>query len=82
MSRESIGKQLKAARKQQQMSQKAIATILKVDRSQISRIENGRYQGSLQLLERYLALMGLELCATVIRSRPTFGELESFYNDD
>ncbi len=82
MSRESIGNQLMAERKRRYLSQSDIASKLKVDRSQISRIENGRYQGSLQLLERYLTLMGLELTATPINRRPTLNELDSIYDDD
>lgn len=82
MSRESIGNQLMAERKRRYLSQSDIASKLKVDRSQISRIENGRYQGSLQLLERYLTLMGLELTATPINRRPTLDELDSIYDDD
>ena len=82
MSRESIGNQLMAERKRRYLSQSDIASKLKVDRSQISRIENGRYQGSLQLLERYLTLMGLELTATHINRRPTLNELDSIYDDD
>ncbi len=82
MSRESIGNQLTAERKRRHLSQGDIANKLKVDRSQISRIENGRYQGSLQLLERYLTLMGLELTATLINRRPTLDELDSIYDDD
>lgn len=71
-----------AERKRRYLSQSDIASKLKVDRSQISRIENGRYQGSLQLLERYLTLMGLELTATPINRRPTLDELDSIYDDD
>ena len=71
-----------AERKRRYLSQSDIASKLKVDRSQISRIENGRYQGSLQLLERYLTLMGLELTATPINPRPTLNELDSIYDDD
>ena len=82
MSRESIGNQLMAERKRRYLSQSDIASKLKVDRSQISRIENGRYLGSLQLLERYLTLMGLELTATPINRRPTLDELDSIYDDD
>lgn len=82
MSRQTIGNQLKSARKLKHMSQVEIANKLRVDRSQISRIENGRYQGSLQLLERYLTLMGLVLTATPITRRPTLDELDSIYNDE
>ena len=82
MSRESIGCQLKESRKRLRLSQSDITKKLKTDRAQISRIENGKYQGSLQLLERYLTLMGLELAATPINRPPIFEELEAVYHDD
>ncbi|WP_373318506.1 helix-turn-helix transcriptional regulator [Alteromonas salexigens] len=82
MSRESIGNQLKSERKRRGMSQNEVAITLKTARPRISQIENGRYQGSLQLLERYLILMGLELTATPTNSRPTLDELGSVYDDD
>ena len=83
MSREGIGQQLQAERKRQKLSQSDIADKLQCSRPSISNIENGRYQGSLQLLERYLNLMGFELTATPKQAkRPTLDELDSVYNDD
>mgnify|MGYP001971186413 CR=1 FL=1 len=71
-----------AERKRRKITQNDIASKLKTDRAQISRIENGRYQGSLQLLERYLTLLGLELTASPMNRRPTLDELDSTYDDD
>lgn len=71
-----------AERKRRKITQNDIASKLKTDRAQISRIENGRYQGSLQLLERYLTLLGLELTASPMNRRPTLDELDSIYDDD
>jgi len=83
MSREGIGQQLQAERKRQKLSQSDIADKLQCSRPSISNIENGRYQGSLQLLERYLNIMGFELTATPRQAkRPTLDELDSVYNDD
>ncbi|BBO29738.1 hypothetical protein AltI4_41260 [Alteromonas sp. I4] len=83
MSREGIGQQLQAERKRQKLSQSDIADKLQCSRPSISNIENGRYQGSLQLLERYLNIMGFELTATPKQTkRPTLDELDSVYNDD
>ena len=83
MSREGIGQQLQAERKRQKLSQSDIADKLQCSRPSISNIENGRYQGSLQLLERYLNIMGFELTATPKQAkRPTLDELGSVYNDD
>ncbi len=83
MSREDIGKQLQNERKRQKLSQSDIADKLQCSRPKISTIENGKYQGSLQLLERYLNLMGYELTATPKQvKRPTLDELDSIYDDD
>ena len=83
MSREGIGQQLQAERKRQKLSQSDIADKLQCSRPSISNIENGRYQGSLQLLERYLNIMGFELTATPKQAkRPTLDELDSVHNDD
>ena len=71
-----------AERKRRKITQNDIASKLKTDRAQISRIENGRYQGSLQLLERYLTLLGLELTTSPMNRRPTLDELDSTYDDD
>ena len=81
MSREQIGQQLKQQRISRKLSQQQVADLLGCARPRISLIETGRYQGSLQLLERYLYLM--ELCArSKTRSRPTFDELGDIYDDD
>ncbi len=83
MSREGIGQQLQAERKRQKLSQSDVADKLQCSQPSISNIENGRYQGSLQLLERYLNIMGFELTATPKQAkRPTLDELDSVYNDD
>ena len=83
MSREQIGQQLKQQRISRKLSQQQVAELLGCARPRISLIETGRYQGSLQLLERYLYLMDMELCArSKTRSRPTFDELGDIYDDD
>ena len=82
MSRKQIGQQLQAERKRQKLSQSDIADKLRCSRPSISNIENGRYQGSLQLLERYLNLMGFELAVAPKQARrPTLDELDSIYDD-
>jgi transcriptional regulator with XRE-family HTH domain len=83
MSRSSIGLQLRKNRQMLTLKQSDIALKLKCDRAAISRIENGKYQGSLQLLERYLNLVGLELFAAPITpERPTLGNMSGLYDYD
>ncbi|MDU0352519.1 helix-turn-helix transcriptional regulator [Paraglaciecola aquimarina] len=82
MSRVSIGSQLQTNRTARHLTQTDIAKKLNCDRAAISRIENGKYQGSLQLLERYLNLLGLELFAAPIKpERPTLDNMDGIYDD-
>ncbi|RUO76988.1 helix-turn-helix transcriptional regulator [Idiomarina seosinensis] len=83
MSRQQIGLQLQQERKRRGLSQQKVADLIGCARPRISLIENGRYQGSLQLLERYLNLLDMELCAQTRRaSRPVFEQLGDIYDDD
>ena len=83
MSRIKIGETLASERKKKNYSQAEVATQLACDRAAISRIENGRYQGSLQLLERYVNLMGFELAIRpMITQRPSLDELQGLYDDN
>jgi transcriptional regulator with XRE-family HTH domain len=83
MSRTTIGLQLKAERKKQKLRQLDAAEKLSCDRAVLSRIENGRFQGSLQMYERYLNLLGFELTISPIAAlRPTLDNMEGLYDDD
>ena len=82
MSRIDIGKQLSKERQQQNYNQVDVAAKLKCDRAVISRIENGRYQGSLQIFERYLNFLGFELTISAIKpTRPTLDDMVGAYDD-
>lgn len=83
MSRFTIGLQLKAERKKQKLSQLDAAEKLGCDRAVLSRIENGHFQGSLQIYERYLNLLGFELTIIHISpDRPSLDNMEGIYDDD
>jgi len=56
LSREKIGLRLKVARKDRRISQAKAAEDIGIDRSIVSKIETGRYTGSLKTYERYLAV--------------------------
>lgn len=81
MSRQSIGNQLKGARKGKGLSQTDIAEQLHIHRTVISRIETGVHQGSLQPLEQYAALLGYQLSLSPFSARPTLDELDDLYDD-
>jgi transcriptional regulator with XRE-family HTH domain len=83
MSRATIGIQLKAQRKNQKLSQLDAAEKPNCDRAVLSRIENGHFQGSLQIYERYINLLGFELTINPIApSRPSLDNMEGLYDDD
>tara|TARA_R110001583_G_scaffold184071_1_gene343115 strand:+ start:590 stop:844 length:255 start_codon:yes stop_codon:yes gene_type:complete len=83
MSRVSIGLALKAERKRQKMSQSDAAEKLSCDRAILSRIENGHFQGSLQIYERYLNLLGFELTICPIApQRPSLDNMAGVYDED
>ena len=83
MSRISIGHQLRDVRKKRDHKQADIAKAIHCDRAVISRIENGRYQGSLQQLERYINFLGFELSISPLTStRPTLDNMEGIYDDE
>ena len=83
LSREKIGLLLKAARKNRKMSQSEAAESIGIDRSIVSKIETGRYTGSLKTYERYLASLGYVLTIETEEPQQTdFDTLREIFNDD
>ena len=81
--REKIGLRLKAARKDRRMSQSEAADSIGIDRSIVSKIETGRYTGSLKTYERYLASLGYVLTIETEEPQQTdFDTLREIFNDD
>ncbi len=81
--REAIGNLLRVERKRQQYSQVEIANAIGTDRSVISRIENGVYNGTLKVYERYIAHMGFHLSIEkTVPQRPQFEDLKDLFPDE
>jgi len=81
--RERIGLQLQATRKDKKMSQSEAANCIGIDRSIVSKIETGRYTGSLKIYERYLASMGYALTIETEEPQQTdFDTLSELFKDD
>ena len=81
--REKIGSQLKATRKDKKMSQSEAADCIGIDRSLVSKIETGKYTGSLKIYERYLASMGYVLTIeTEVPQQTDFETLSELFKDD
>ncbi len=76
-----IGKKARSRRKMLGQSQAQAAQEIHAHRNEISRIENGKYSGSLATFVRYLNLLGLSLC-TQVSQHPTLEDLDSLFNED
>jgi transcriptional regulator with XRE-family HTH domain len=81
--REAIGDLLRVERKRRQCSQVDVADAIGTDRSVISKIENGVYNGTLKVYERYIAYMGFHLSIEKsIPQKPQFEDLKDLFPDD
>lgn len=82
-SRKSLGLDIKQARKKQGSTQKEISTKIDIPQSTLSEIENGRFTGSLDIFERYIDAVGLELTLVEKTHRfPDWDELDELFGDD
>ncbi|MBO9495602.1 helix-turn-helix transcriptional regulator [Thalassotalea sp. G20_0] len=83
MDLENIGLQLKEERKRQGLTQAQAGSLAGLDDSIISRIEHGRYQGSLKGYRRYLSSLGFQLAVEkVTPARPQLDDLRGMFDDD
>lgn len=81
--REKIGSKLREVRKDKKLSQVEAAKQVGIDRSIVSKIETGRYTGSLKIYERYLTSMGYVLSIEAEEPQMTdFDTLSELFNDD
>jgi HTH-type transcriptional regulator / antitoxin HipB len=74
--RESLGAEIKKARKQRGLLQSDIAELASVRRQVIGELERGVYKGSLQRAMEVLQAMGLRLTITPVRF-PTLDDLSN-----
>lgn len=78
-----IGAASKAARRDLGLTQEQASNVSGVNKAIISRIENGKFTGSFDIVERYLDSIGLELQATAKNTKlPDWDELDSLFNED
>jgi transcriptional regulator with XRE-family HTH domain len=83
LGRQIIGAKAQTARKGLAQTQKQLSQITGLPQSTLSEIENGRFTGSLDILERYLDALGLELTVTEKRPRlPDWDELDTLFGDE
>ena len=81
--REKIGLKLKTTRRERKLSQTEAGKCIGVDHSVISKIETGRYTGSLKVYERYLSSLGYVLSIeTEVPQQTDFDTLSELFDDD
>ncbi|MBV1882500.1 MAG: helix-turn-helix transcriptional regulator [Pseudomonadales bacterium] len=76
-----IGNEAKARRKNLGITQAEAAEKIQAHRNEISRIEQGKYNGNITTFVRYLNLLGLSLHTEVSRN-PTLDNLDKLFNED
>ena len=78
-----IGKLIKDARKNLNKTQKQLSKTTGIHQSTLSEIENGRFTGSLAILEHYLDAVGLELTAAPkVRRLPDWDDLYELIKEE
>ncbi|WP_415913424.1 helix-turn-helix domain-containing protein [Neptuniibacter sp. QD37_11] len=83
MGRVKIGKLLAAKRKELKMGQKDASERTGLDVSVISKIETGKFRGSIRILEAYLEILGFELSIQPkVHVLPDFDDIEELFKDD
>ena len=81
--RVTIGKNIAKARKVLGETQQEISNRTGIHKTTLSEIENGRFTGSLDIFERYLDAVGLQL--EVIEKRhklPNWDEIDDLFAED
>jgi len=83
MNRQSNGNVIAQKRKSTGKTQGEIAKAIKLDQAIISKIENGKFTGSLSTYERYLNELGLEInISSKEKSHPQWDELDDLFSED
>ncbi|WP_038912044.1 helix-turn-helix transcriptional regulator [Dickeya dadantii] len=82
-SRESMGKTIASTRKACGLTQKQVAEQTGINKTTLSEIENGRFTGSLDIFERYLDAVGLQLELMTKQHRlPGWDEVDKLFAED
>jgi transcriptional regulator with XRE-family HTH domain len=76
-----IGHRCEQRRKDKGWTQSEAALRSNVNRTTISKIENGHFSGSLNILITYLTVLGLQLAVKSVKT-PVFGDANEDIGDD
>ena len=81
--RQANGKLIAKARKKHSKTQSDMTKICNVNKSTISQIENGKFSGSLDIFERYIDSLGLQLTVQPKEHQlPSWDELDDMFLED
>lgn len=81
--RENIGKAIATARKARGATQKAMAEKTGINKTTLSEIENGRFTGSLDIFERYLDAVDLQLQVSPKQHQlPDWDDIDTLFDED
>lgn len=82
-SRELIGKSIKDKRKSLHLTQNDVSKKTGVHKTTISEIENGRFTGSFDILERVIDAIGLQfIVAEKDHKLPKWNEIDALFSKD
>lgn len=82
-SREKMGTLIAQARKELHLTQQQIAQQTGIHKTTLSKIENGRFTGSLDIFERYIDAVGLELNISPKQHKlPSWEEIDELFGGD
>ena len=82
-SRAEIGKKIRAARKILGYTQQQLSELIRINKTTISEIENGRFTGSFDIFERVLDAVGLQFEVSEKKhTLPDWDEIESMFSEE
>ncbi|WP_256413999.1 helix-turn-helix domain-containing protein [Acinetobacter sp. 5862] len=82
-SRAEIGKKIRAARKILGYTQQKLSELIRINKTTISEIENGRFTGSFDIFERVLDAVGLQFEVNEKKhTLPDWDEIESMFSEE
>jgi transcriptional regulator with XRE-family HTH domain len=81
--RKNNGSKIALVRKELNLTQKQLAATTGINKATLSQIENGKFSGSLDILERYLDALDLQLTVEPKkRQLPDWDELDTLFGDE
>lgn len=82
-SRVEIGKKVRIERRDLGYTQQKLSELIRINKTTISEIENGRFTGSFDIFERVLDAVGLQFDVSPKQhSFPHWDEIENMFTED